>query len=294
MKHKKTIAMLLALCLIIGICPLGAFAIDEGSSRVVVGADLSDEQRATVYKTFGINRGDVTELVVTNAEELSYLSGFIDPLIIGSKAISCVYVTIGKAGSGVTVSSSNINWCTEKMYVSALVTAGIEDANVIVTAPFSVAGTAALTGIYKAYEDLTGKPINEEAKLVGAQELVVTAGLADEIGKYDAVEIVNQLKLILEETKNMTDEQLRAEIARIATEYNIALSAGQTDQLVSLCRSLEGLDSAELQKRVESAQDAIKKLSGIQDTTHKIALGVTNVIKSIGDFFSNLFGKKAA
>ncbi len=43
------------------------------------------------------------------------------------------------------------------MYISALATAGITDARIIVASPFEVSGTAALTGVYKAYEDMTGK-----------------------------------------------------------------------------------------------------------------------------------------
>ena len=38
------------------------------------------------------------------------------------------------------------------MYINALATAGVKDASVYVTAPFSVSGTPALTGIIKAYE----------------------------------------------------------------------------------------------------------------------------------------------
>lgn len=38
-------------------------------------------------------------------------------------------------------------------------------------------GTAALTGVYKAYEDITGEQLDEIAKLAGTQELVVTAEL---------------------------------------------------------------------------------------------------------------------
>lgn len=55
-----------------------------------------------------------------------------------------------------TVNTSHITYCTSQMYISALATAGITDAKITVTAPFDVSGTAALTGVYKAYEDITG------------------------------------------------------------------------------------------------------------------------------------------
>ena len=42
------------------------------------------------------------------------------------------------------------------MYANVMVTA-IEDADVVVTAPFQVSGVSALTGITKAFEQATGK-----------------------------------------------------------------------------------------------------------------------------------------
>lgn len=50
------------------------------------------------------------------------------------------------------------------MYKNALATAGITDAKVLISAPFPVSGTGALTGIYKAYEDMTGVSLNDLAK----------------------------------------------------------------------------------------------------------------------------------
>ena len=50
------------------------------------------------------------------------------------------------------------------MYRNVLVTAGITDASVMISAPYPVSGTAALSGIYKAYEDVTGGQLDESAK----------------------------------------------------------------------------------------------------------------------------------
>ena len=222
MKMKKLISALLAVCLLAGAVP--ALAVDAGEARAVIGANLTDEQIADVYKNFGISRGDVTELRVTNADERKYLSGYVDDSVIGTNSISCVYIEVLDEGEGLDVTTSNINWCTSQMYVSALATAGITDAKIIVAAPFEVSGTAALTGVYMAYEDITGEKLDETAKLVSTQELTLTAELADKIGSYDSVEIVNELKLLLGETRNMTDEQLRAEIVSIASDLGVTLT----------------------------------------------------------------------
>ncbi len=288
MKMKKLISALLAVCLLAGAVP--ALAVDAGEARAVIGANLTDEQIADVYANFGVKRGDVTELRVTNADERKYLEGYVDESVIGTNSISCVYIEVLEEGEGLDVTTSNINWCTSQMYVSALATAGITDAKIIVAAPFEVSGTAALTGVYMAYEDITGEELDETAKLVSTQELTLTAELADQIGSYDSVEIVNELKLLLGETRNMTDEQLRSEIVSIASDFGVTLTDTQIDQLISLCRALEKLNPDELKEKVESVQNTIAKLGQAKETVSNFFTSVKNVWNSIVDFFKGIFG----
>lgn len=285
---KRFISILLVCSLLIGAVP--ALAVDAGEARAVIGANLTEEQIADVYANFGIARGDVTELRVTNADERKYLEGYVDESIIGTNSISCVYIEVLEEGEGLDVTTSNINWCTSQMYVSALATAGITDAKIIVAAPFEVSGTAALTGVYLAYEDITGQELDETAKLVSTQELTLTAELAEQIGSYDSVEIVNELKLLLSETKGMTDDELRAEIVSIASDLCVTLTDTQIDQLISLCRSLEKLDPEQLKEKVESVQNTIAKLGQAKEKVTSFIESVKNVWNSVVDFFKNLFG----
>ena len=284
---KRFVSVLLVCALLAGAVP--ALAVDAGEARAVIGANLTEEQIAAVYENFGIKRGDVTELRVTNADERKYLEGYVDESIIGTNSISCVYIEVLKEGEGLEVTTSNINWCTSQMYVSALATAGITDARIIVAAPFEVSGTAALTGVYLAYEDITGEELDETAKLVSTQELTLTAELAEQIGSYDSVEIVNELKLLLAETKNMTDEELRAEIVSIASDLGVTLTDTQINQLISLCRSLEKLDPDQLKEKVESVQNTIAKLGQAKEKVAGFIEGVKNVWNSVVNFFKNLF-----
>ncbi len=284
---KKILSILLACCLLAGAVP--ALAVDAGEARAVIGANLTEEQISAVYSNFGVKRGEVTELRVTNADERKYLEGYVEDSVIGTNSISCVYIEVLEAGEGLDVTTSNINWCTSQMYVSALATAGITDAKIIVAAPFEVSGTAALTGVYMAYEDITGETLDETAKLVSTQELTLTAELAEKIGSYDSVEIVNELKLLLGETKNMTDEQLRREIESIASDLGVSLTDTQISQLISLCRSLEKLNPEQLKEKVESVQNTIAKLGQAKETVSNFFEGVKNVWNSIVDFFKGLF-----
>ena len=314
---KKLISILLAVIALFTLC-VPALAVNEGEARAVVGADLTEDQILNVYGQFGIVRGSVPELKVTNAEERDYLEGLVSESIIGTRSISCIYIKVLGANKGLSVTTNNISWCTEDMYKSALMTAGIYDAEVKVGAPFPVSGTAALTGIYKAYEDITGVKLDADAKSVAADELVITAELADalesagvdtsnlsedmvaeEIANADAVAIVNELKLILDETKNMTDEQLRAQIVEIAGEYGYTISDEYIDRLISLCRSMEGLSISELTDKVEQFKSGVAKFRDTMDTVHEYAdkaatfgQRVANFFRTIGDFFSRIFGGK--
>ena len=258
---KRILSLLLSLLLLVPFCT----ALAADNARCVIGADLSEAEVAAVYENFGFARGSIAELTLNNSEERELLSGLVDESVIGSKSISCVYIELLGEGSGYEIESHNVNWCSDEMYINALVTAGLADVKVIVAAPFTVSGTAALAGIYKAYEDMTGEKLDDTAKEVSTQELVITGELADEIGKIDAAGIVNEIKLILDETRMMSDEELKAEIQSIAAGYNITLNETQLSQLVLLCRQLEKLDDAGLIQKVKDVQRGIEKLGELQD-----------------------------
>lgn len=287
---KKFISLLLTAVLLFGLSA-SAFAVNV-QSRAVIGANLDQTQIAQVYQAFGVPRGSAIELYVTNSEERMYLEGLVDEAIIGTRSISCVYVELLPAGSGMDVTCSNITWCTPQMYISALATAGITDARIIVAAPIPVSGTAGLTGVYKAYEDLTGQKLDSVAKLVSTQELTITGELAQEIGQMDSTSIVSELKNMLDYTRNMTDAEIRGQIEAIAGRYNVSLTETQYGQLISLCRSLESLDPDSLKKRVEDVQDTLSKVSnartqivGFVDTVKKVVTSVAGFFETIASLF---------
>ena len=283
---KKLITILLIIVMAVGMI-VPAYA-ENIQSRAVIGADLTDDQVAAVYNAFGIKRGDAIELRVTNGEERQWLQGYVDESLIGTRSISCVYVELLPEGSGMDVTTSNITWCTGEMYISALATAGITDARIIVAAPFEVSGTAALTGVYKAYEDMTGKKLDDLAKLVSTQELTITGELANEIGSMDSTSIVNDLKLMLDETQKMTDDEIRAEIIDIAGRYNVSLTNTQIQQLIDLCRSLEGLDADSLKARVEEVQGTLQKVSDAKTKVVGFVETVKKVVTSVSSFFDKI------
>ena len=294
---KRKIAASLSLLLALFMIPSFAFADEDvltpalpeaeetADIRVTIGANLDEEQIAAIYNDFGIERGSVQEIIVTNADEREYLEGIAPERKIGNVALSCVFIKTLEEGCGLSISTKNINWCTAEMYTNALITAGIEDAQVMVSAPFDVSGTAALTGIYMAYEDITGTTLSEIAKEIGVEELITTGELAEYIGSEEATKILDQ-------TKNMTDDEVRAEIKGIAETYNVSITDAQVDQLLSLCRSLEKLDVNALQDKLVSLTKTLENAKKAEEKLTDFAAGVKNFFGKVADFFSNLFGKK--
>ena len=292
MNKKSILALLLVFAALLSMST-AAWAEEPHQSRAVIGANLNEEEINTVYGLLGVPRGSVPELRVTNAEERQALEGYVDSAVIGTRSISSVYVELLEEGSGMNVSTCNITWCTGEMYISALATAGITDAKIVVAAPYAVSGTAALTGIYKAYEDMTGRKLDDLAKLVSTQELTVTGELAEEIGSMDSTSIVNELKLMLNETVNMSDGEIREQVKRIADSYGVNLTDKQIQQLIDLCRSLEGLNPQELRSRVEEAQDTLRKVSRAKNEVVGFVQSTAKVIRTLKSFFdrlSELFG----
>ena len=274
---KKVIAVVLTLVLAVSFAAPALAASQE--ARVVIGADNTESQIADVYNYFGINRGDVTELQVTNSEERQYLEGLVPDEKIGNVALSCVYIEPNDGG-GIELEVNNINYVTEKMYKAALSTAGVTDAKVKVTAYKPVSGTGALTGIYKAYEDMTGTVLSELAKDTATEELVVTGELQEALGDV-SIDIINDLKGKLKETKNMTDDQIIELIKETADKYEVTLTDDQIQQTLALVKKFNELNLD---------PDTFLNLFQAKQGVENFFTSVGDFFKSIGDFFVNLFG----
>lgn len=250
---KRGMALLLAGVLSAGLC-ISAFAgeadttvtIEEGETPYIsFGADLNDSEKETVLELFGLTEEDLENCdvnTVTNAEEHEYLDSYISNDHIGSRALSSVAVMEGKKGSGITVTTKNINYCTTSMYENALATAGVEDAEVIVVGPYDMSGTAALIGAIKAYSVMSGEKVDTEVIDGAVNEIVVTGEIGEETGDTD--EIAGMVAYLKEQVggQDMTDEEITDVIEEAQEKFNVTLTQDQIDQLLDLLKKLQGLD----------------------------------------------------
>ncbi|WP_246516575.1 DUF1002 domain-containing protein [Salicibibacter cibarius] len=252
-----------------------------GDIIITLGEDLSDEERETVLSEMdGDEQDPIVE--VTNEEEHEYLGEFIPAGQIGNNAISSSQITIAEAGAGIDVKTNRINYVTEGMYANALVTAGVEDADIYVTAPFEVSGTGALTGIIKAYEIETDIEIPEDQKRIANEELVQTGELSENHGTEEATELMARIKEAIAEEDVETEEDLRDLIERIADELGITLTDEEMNGLVSLFERMQNMDIDwdQVQNQIDQIRDNIDDWMSSDEAQ--------GFVQSVLDFFSEL------
>jgi len=239
MKNIKIAILFITLLLIF---PIRSFAdVAVGDMIVTLGESLTEEQQNILLSEMNAPE-DAQIIYVSNAEEHQYLGSYVAKSLIGTRAISSSAITIADKDSGLEVETNNINWVTDEMYINALITAGVKDAKIYITAPMSVSGTAALTGIIKAYEVSTDKAIPEEVKQAANEEMVKTAELGDEIGTENASALITKVKEEIAKNPPKTEADIRAIIEKVAKDLGITLTDDQLQSLIDLFNKLKDIN----------------------------------------------------
>lgn len=278
------LAMLTALALLAGLAVVAPLSVAQAAEDEVVslGANLDPQQKQEMLDLFGVSGDEVAVLEVTNQEERQYLEGVISDTQIGTRAISSVYVRIKDDGSGIDVQTKNITYVTERTYGNALVTAGISDADIYAAAPFPVSGTAALTGIFKAFEVATGEEIPEEAKRVATEELVDTAEIGEEVDDQSGVaELIQRAKEEIIDRGLSDPGAIREVVIRIAGELNINLTSEQIERIVQILVQVQKLDID-----VDEVRDQLEDFGTKIGISEEEAQGIWD---SIQDLFRRLW-----
>lgn len=237
----KTFISLLSLNIILTSLP-GMPAFADSFKSVTLGADLSSTQKRDMLKYFEVNENDANVLEITSAEEYKYLGKVASEAQLGNKSISCSYVEPTENG-GLNITTNNLTWVTDGMIRNALITAGIENANVKASAPFKVSGTAALTGILKGFENSSaGEKIDEDKKEAANEELVVTGDIGEKIGQNDAANLMNDVKKDVIKEKPKTDKELSNIVDKATKEYKTDLSDDDIANIKAIMSKINALD----------------------------------------------------
>ena len=285
----------------------GDVIVDENNDKVEIkkddkpylalGADLSDDQKNIVLSLMGIdpaNLANYNVTYVTNAQEHQYLDSYVDSSKIGSKSWSSVVIVKRKKGNGLNISTNNITYCTVGMYKNALTTAGITDADIIVAGPKPISGTAALVGIFEAYEAMTGEAVQDNVVDAALNELVVTGELEASIQgltDQEVEEFIAYIKSLIAE-KGLTDEKsINEAINEACDKYGVTLSDDERQKIVDLLLKITslGIDLSGLVDYAASLYNSFKNGGSSSGIIASIGNFFGNIFSAIGEFFKNLF-----
>jgi len=296
--YKKVTAVVLAATMMLtlpmtGITAKADAVSDAEPSDVYVsfGADLNDSEKATVMELMGITEEDLEDFTVgeiTNDEEHEYLGDYLDASVIGSRALSSVIVVIGEDGDGIKVETNNISYCTAGMYTNALITAGIENAEVIVAGPFEITGTAALVGAMKAYADLTGEELSPESMDTAVNELVITSQIAEDVDAGKIEELIAYVKAEVVESGLDDEESIRKVIEEGAAQLGLTLTENEIDTIISLMKKISELD-LDIDSMKKQAGELFDKLEEMGVDKEEAKNFFQKIIDAITDFFNELF-----
>ena len=292
----KLMAATLASLMIFGVATT---VLADATPYVSLGADLSEEGRATVLSLLGVDESmlsDATTTTVTNADEHTYLDSYLDPAVIGTKALSSVKVVQEASGHGITVETHNINYVTKEMYANALATAGMSDASVTVAAPFEISGTAALVGAMKAYGQMTGTVIEPTLFDGAIDELVTTSELGDNLDDPAmAAKIIAAAKQIIAANEYTSEEDIDKTIDDVAKDLEVTLSEEDRALIRELLQKLSKLDlnAENLSEQAQGIYEDLKN-SGFDvskyGVTDEEVQGFIARIRQFFDWLKSLFG----
>lgn len=262
------------------------------------GTSLTKNEEAELREYFGVP-ADMEAIYVDNATAIDQLGLAPDALDDYTGGwYSSAYVKLTDQG-GVQVSSKNVSLVTNEMFANALITSGILNCEVNVSAPFMVTGESALAGILAGAEEIMGESLSEENKVIAKEEIDTTLEVADEIlndesnnidSKSDsstvASGIMNDIKeQVIKDSPNSV--QIGQIITNVTNNYGVELSDETKARVASLMEDVNDLDID-----YSEIKDTMKNIgNSIADSLKEagVHLKESGLLESIGNWFLDLF-----
>ena len=153
---------------------------------------------------------------------------------------------------------------------------------------------AALVGVFKAYQEMTGETINADIIDASLNELVVTgqleqsiAGLSDE----EVEEFIAYIKSVIAQNDLKDEASINQAIDDACSKYNVTLSDSERQQIVDLLLKITslGINLDSLVDYAESLYHSFKDGGGDSSVLSSVGTFFSNVFSSIADFFKGLF-----
>ena len=268
-KIKKSVATAISATILSGILSVPVLA--STNTAVSLGYDLTKAQKEDMLEEFGVSENDddvkVINITVDDIREQLGLGPATSSSSKGN-SYSSSYVKIEDSGYGIKVSTNNLTEVTGTMLQNALLTSGITDADVKASSPFPVTGTAALAGILKGFEDVTGEELSLNQKEVAKEEISVTNTLSnattengETLGKDEAALVINEIKTQVIKDSPKTDIAIDRIVTNITNNYNITLTPETKSEVVTLMSNIDdiGFNYSEMKDSLKQMTNSLKE-----------------------------------
>ncbi|WP_394220029.1 DUF1002 domain-containing protein [Halobacillus trueperi] len=299
MKTRVSLWMLIVVLLTAFALPssISASTGDQGINEklglpiVVYGEALSEAQKVEVSELLEVNQHDQVDEFTVNGQDLAnYIGG--NP---NSNMYSSVKIIHKDNAEGLNieiVTPDNITQVTKEMYTNALLTAGVENADVMVASSVKVSGHSALTGIYKAY-DAKGVKLDEERMKVASDELDIATDIAEEEGvdRDKISELLTEIKKQIAEQDPATREEVEQIVQDQLQSLNIELSEEDRQRLIDLFEQMRNLNINfdQVQNQLEDLTGNIQDLINDDGFWNSLRNAVQDFFKSLSNFINSLF-----
>lgn len=282
---KIIVGILLLLMAISPIYGASGFAITYGETT-----NSNSNMKNTVMTYFNSHTdkqlSDATTKVIT-ASEVNAISKNITGRYYSSNQIfSCAMVDLSyNQGIKIVVDKSKINVVTSKMYANALKSSGIEKGYVVVTAPVSSSGEAALAGVLESYELAVGADIPENVKKAATEELYTETQIANQTGQNPdkIADLFEQVKNEAQKQNLQDPAQIKVIVINIAANLNINLTDAQAQQIADAIAN-----SQQVQGDLTAFKQQLNDITGQLAQNGGILDQIMNYLQMAFDYISGL------
>ncbi|WP_284140222.1 MULTISPECIES: DUF1002 domain-containing protein [unclassified Virgibacillus] len=266
-----------------------------GVPIVVLGEKLTEKQKEETRKLLKVSNDDtVDEYIVTGEDGAAYIGG--NP---NSNMYSSAKITVEESGKGLQidiVTQENITEVTNEMYANALLTAGVENATVLVASPVKVSGHSALTGIYKAF-DVKGVALDKERMELANEEL----GIASELAKKEGLsqekvsELLTEIKTAIAEQNPATKEDVEKIVKEQLDKLEISLNEKDRQLLIDLFEKMRDLNinfdnvKEQLNDIASKVQDKLGELVNDEGFWQNVGNFFNQIFEALSNFIKGLF-----
>ncbi|PBB06015.1 DUF1002 domain-containing protein [Salimicrobium humidisoli] len=260
-----------------------------GLPIVVYGDALSESQRSDVSDLLETSKHEqLDEFTVTGQDIAEYIGG--NPNSNMYSSVKIIHQDSGGLNVDI-VSPDNITEVTREMYENALLTAGVENAEVLVASSVAVSGHSALTGIYKAY-DAKGASLDKDRMQVASEELDVATSIGEKegISQDEISSLLTEIKKAIAEQNPATREEVKQIVETQLDSLQIELSPEDRKRLTDLFDQMRNLNINfdEMQSQLDDLASGFQDLINDEGFWNNMKTAVQDFFRSLRNFIDSI------